>query len=294
MRTMKYLQTASLIFAIAVSGSLLADDAQLAFENGMTHLDANENKEAAADFETAIELDSDNSVYYLRLGEAYGRQAEDASMFKAMRLVKKIRSSFQRAVELDPDNLDARDALLSYYIGAPGIAGGSKEKGLVQAQEIAERDQQRGRLAFARVFIAQDDIEKAEGEIRVAMAEAPDDSRPSLILGIHYTNNGEYAKAYELYQDFLANHPDNMSVSYQLGRTASMSGEYLDEGEAAFQRYLRHEPDSGQPGLDWANYRLGMIYEFKSEPENARASYKASLALNSDHNQAKKALKKLK
>ena len=290
---MKLLKTTFFMFALAVSGSLLADDAQVAFEDGMAHLNANELEAAVDDLKTAVDLDSDNSEYHMRLGEAYSRQMDDVSMFKAMRLAKKMRVSFQRAVELDPDNLDARAALLGYYAAAPGIAGGSKDKALVQAQEIAKRDEQRGRLAFAQVYIAQDDIEKAEGELRVAMAAAPDDHDPTLILGIHYTNTGEYAKAFDLYQGFLVDHPDNMSVNYQLGRTASISGEYLDEGEAAFQKYLQHEPNPGEPGLDWANYRLGMIYEFKNAPEQARTSYEASLALNSDHKEAKKALKKL-
>lgn len=271
-----------------------ANEAQTAYEKGLRHLEVNELDAAVDELESAVKLDDTRSEYYTRLGEAYGRQAQDAGMFKAMRLAKKIRVSFEKAVALDPDNLIARNGLISYYLNAPAIAGGSTDKAIVQAEEIARLDEQQGRLAYARVYFDEGDEEKAIQMLREAMAADPADFNPPLILGIHYTGEGNYAEAVTLYKEFLADHPNDMSITYQLGRTASISGENLDDGEAAFQKYLQHDPDFDSPGLDWANYRLGLIYQQKNEPDRARASYEAALAINPNHSEARKALKKLK
>jgi len=77
-----------------------------------------------------------------------------------------------------------------------------------------------------------------------------------------------------------------------LGRTASISGVYLDRGVAAFTRYLDYTPLPDEPGLDWANHRLGLIYQLQGKTEQARHHYQQALALNANHPEAKKALKK--
>src|SRR4030095_3363827 len=83
----------------------------------------------AADlFEKAINATPDKSEYFLWWGRALGRKAEKAIFLKAPFLARKSRDAFQRAVELDSDNLDARDDLLSFYLEAPGFLGGGKDK----------------------------------------------------------------------------------------------------------------------------------------------------------------------
>jgi len=53
-------------------------------------------------------------------------------------LALKVKQHFERAVELNPDNLDARADLKEYYEKAPGFLGGSVEKARQQAEEIAK------------------------------------------------------------------------------------------------------------------------------------------------------------
>jgi hypothetical protein len=47
-----------------------------------------------------------------------------------------IKKKFEQAVELNPENFDARMGLLQFYLMAPGIMGGSKDKAREQAGEI--------------------------------------------------------------------------------------------------------------------------------------------------------------
>lgn len=254
------------------------------------------------DFETAAEymeeaaaMDPSNSVYQQKLGEYYGTQAGDANVFKRMGLAKKSRASFEKAVQLDGSNLDARSGLITYYLQAPAVVGGSEEKAMEQAQEIARQDPARGHYAMAQVYEAQGKPEAVEQEYRAAIEANPADGDPWLALGIFLTSSERNEDALALYRERLDAVPDDMSVVYQLGRTASISGQRLEEGRVALEFYIAdYQPAPDYPGLDWAHYRLGLIYQQIGEQEAARREYGEALAINSDHPEAGKALKKLK
>jgi tetratricopeptide (TPR) repeat protein len=119
-------------------------DAPGAFYLGRTFFSTEQYEQAAQWFELAAVLDGKNSGYHLWLGRAYGHLAQRASVLWQFPLARKVRKHFERAVALDPDNVDARADLLEYYLKAPWIIGGSREKAEAQAHEIAERDLQEG------------------------------------------------------------------------------------------------------------------------------------------------------
>jgi len=93
-------------------------------------------------FEKAVQQDHDNSDYQLWLGRAYGYEALRSSIFRQPFLALKVKAHFERAVELNPDNLDAREGLKEYYEQAPRFLGGSTEKARVQGEELEKRKQQ--------------------------------------------------------------------------------------------------------------------------------------------------------
>lgn len=252
-------------------------------------------EEAAEYMEEAVERDETQSEYYMKLGEYYGTLAGEASVFRQLGLAKKSKDRFERAVELDDSNLEARSGLITFLLQAPGIAGGSEEDALLQAKEVARQDASRGHFELARVYQKMGDDKAAESEYRAAIDEAiPEDSDPWVAYGGYLTGEKRFDEALELYGKRLATYPDDMLVTYQLGRTASISGLNLEAGRDALMHYLSDfDPGPGDPGPDWAHYRLGLIYAQMDEPEKARAEYGAALAINSDHKQAEKALKRL-
>ena len=99
---------------------------RLAFDRG--------NSDSAADYlEKAIALDPRNSEYHLWLGRVVGMQAQNANLLSKASLAKQTKAEFEKAVELDPNNLEARSNLIDYYVMAPGFMGGSIEKAQQQA-----------------------------------------------------------------------------------------------------------------------------------------------------------------
>ncbi|MFN7162760.1 MAG: tetratricopeptide repeat protein, partial [Fimbriimonadales bacterium] len=101
--------------------------------------------------------------------------------------------------------------------------------------------------------------------------------------------------AHEAFDAVIATDAEHMVAWYQVGRTAVLSGERLEEGVDAFRRYINeHTPRGGEPSTAWAHTRLGTLYEKLGRAEDARASYRAALALEPNHESAIAALAALK
>jgi hypothetical protein len=122
--------------------------AATAFAQGQQALQAQQYEQAVRWLEQATQLDTTRAEYYLWLGRACGYQAQQAAPNEQFFLARKVRRSFEKAVEMNPELLEARLDLLTFYLQAPSLVGGSVEKAKAQATEIAKRDAQQGQLAW--------------------------------------------------------------------------------------------------------------------------------------------------
>ena len=84
--------------------------------------------QAAAECQQAVNLNQQNSDYYMWLGRVLGQEASHASLFSAYGDAKKSFAAMQTAVKLNPQNGPALSDLGDYYAQAPGIAGGGTDK----------------------------------------------------------------------------------------------------------------------------------------------------------------------
>jgi tetratricopeptide (TPR) repeat protein len=128
---------------------------------------------AAAD--SAAALAPERSSVQLILGQAYLSHARAFPSLGAIGKVKRGRAAVERAIDLDPDNLEARSTLLQFLLQAPGIVGGSRDGARVQAQEIERRDRPRGLLARLEVATA--------GRKKDELLAVYDDALPLLSTG---------------------------------------------------------------------------------------------------------------
>ncbi len=98
------------------------------FESGLQAIKKDDYVTAVIEFEKAIEANPEKSEYHHWLGKAYGLQAKNASWFRALKWAKKTRISFEKAVELDPENIEALLDLREFYKQAPSFLGGGNDK----------------------------------------------------------------------------------------------------------------------------------------------------------------------
>lgn len=269
-------------------------DASASYYLGRIELANNDPNKAAEWLEVAVKLNPKSAVYYDWLARAYGTQAQRASIFRQPGLVRKTKNALDTALALDPDNLDVRDDLITYYAQVPGFLGGSKDKARVMVLEIKKRNEYRGSAATANLCVAEKDFACVERELKGMVARYPDSAAVYASLAAYYANQKQFDKAFALLDERLRVKPAELVTLYAVGRTASLSGQNLDQGELALKTYLAGPiPDQG-PAPAHVHYRLGTIYEKKGSKDLAREEYRAALQLNPRHEDAQKALAALK
>ena len=270
-----------------------ARDAAAAFYLGRIAIEERKHDRAAEYFETATKLEPRSSTYFLWLGRAYGRAAQEANVLRQPGLAKKTKSAWERAIEIDPDNLDARADLIQYYVQAPGFLGGSTARAHEQAEEIRKRNALRGYLEIGGLYEREKKLVDAEKAYLAASREKSDRHVGEYRLGLFYQNTGAFEKAFELFESMIAANPTEVGALFQIGKTGAMSGHRLDRSAEALEAYLQTTPGRNDPSLAAAHWRLGMIHEKRQDRQRAKAEYETALRLDPGLKQATESLKKL-
>lgn len=247
-------------------------------------------------FEKAVDVDANNAVYHLWLGNAVGDKAQNASKLKQPFLAKRIKAEFEKAVALDPKLVDAREGLVGFYTQAPGFMGGSIDKAKEQAAEIVKLDPVRGQYQLARIARNQKDLAGEEAAYKAAVAAAPDSAGPKFNLAGFFRRNSRWDDAFALYEAMMKNKETEVVAHLGWGGTAAQSGKSLDRGEREIKQFLAAGTieKHGIANMAGAHYRLGTIYERTARKDLAKAEYQECLKINPQHPDAKKALDALK
>jgi tetratricopeptide (TPR) repeat protein len=186
----------------------------------------------------------------ITLGDAKGLQAQEGSKLKAPGRAKGAKKALERARAIDPANIDAMQWLIEYYLQAPGIAGGSKEKAKATADEIIKLDEARGHTSWARIHEYLGDLDQA----RIAAQKAIDAD------------------------------PDNRARRYQYARICYEQKNY-DDAEAVYVAVVNENPDDPK-----AHVALGDGYRILERWDDAEAAYRVAIELEPDNIDARKNL----
>ena len=246
--------------------------------------------DAIADGEQAVQLNPNNSDYYLWLGRAYGEKAEQASFLTAFGLAKKCRANFERAVQLDPKNLDALSDVTEFYVEAPGIIGGGIDKAQVTAKQLAALDSVRGHWAYGRIAEKQKDPASAEREYTGAIKISPDADN-WLNLASFYQRQHRLEDMENAVTKAMSSGMKKSNSLYDAASLLSGSGRNLAGAAAYLRRYLSLATQNEDAPAFEAHYKLGTILEKQGDKAGAASEFRASLAMASDYKPAQEALK---
>jgi tetratricopeptide (TPR) repeat protein len=266
-------------------------DARSSSYLGRVLLATGEFHDAVDWMEKSVALEDANAEYHLWLARGYGSLAMRANVLKQPGLARKVRKEFERASALDTENLEARFALIEYYLRAPGILGGSLKKAQEEAGEIRKRDALEGHRAFGRLAEHRKAFDEALREYEGAAAEFPGRPEPSYWAGTLLAGKRDYAKAFDVYEKLLDRNPAQMAACYQIGRLAAVSGQRLERGEECLKLYLRHDPKPDEPSLASAHFQLGLLYEKRGSRDLARREYTAAVEMDPSRSDAHAAIK---
>ncbi len=256
-------------------------------------LQAGKSELAVDSAEKAATLSPNNAQAQFWLGNAYGSQIGKVGMLSKMSLAPKLRDAFEATIRLDPNNLDARESVLQYYLQAPSVVGGGKDKAVLQVKEIAKRDAARGHLAQAQIYMADKNTAAALKSYEAAYAAKPSDASIRLALGIGYQQANRWNEAFKHFRAW-ALQDDKAGVAwYQIGRSSALSGQLLDEGIAALKKYLGMPHSANEPQNKNAYYRLGQLYAKAGNKAEAKVAFQSALKLDPSYKEVKTELAKL-
>lgn len=282
-----------LLLLCLITPELAAQAGKASFDAGMRLMRENKPDKAEKEFERAVTADDKNAVYHHWLANAVGQQAQNANPIRQGLMARRIRNEWERAVELDPNFLDARDALITFYLQAPGFMGGSPEKARAQQREIANRNVTRGHFAAASIAAFEKDTVGVERALRAAIAAAPDSVRFMIALAQRQQSWNRIPAAFTTLDQALAKRPTDIALRFQLGRLAASTGQQLPRGEQIL-RALTTEPEwvieNSRPSRAAVHYRLGMVLEKQGKKPDAKAQYERALVLDPQLKVAKDAL----
>lgn len=96
-------------------------------------------------------LNSSNANYYYKYGGCLGMKAKISSKFSALAMIGDIKSNFEKAIQLNPNHVEARWALIELYLQLPAIVGGSERKAEKYANELLKISPVDGYLAKGHI-----------------------------------------------------------------------------------------------------------------------------------------------
>ena len=243
--------------------------------------------------ERAISLEANNSEYHLWLGRAYGEKADSSNFFTAAGLAKKVRNEFERAVQLDPNNVAARVDLAECYLEAPGIVGGGQDKARAQAEAVARLNPSKAHWIQGRLAEKNKDADAAEREYRAAIEAASHGSGNAwLNLGLFYRRAGRFDEMHEALKKAAAAPPDQPEVLVDAASTLLRANRDLPFATQLVRRYLSSNTVEQAPPFK-AHYLLGNILEKQGDREGAAKEYQIALAMAKDFGRAREALNRI-
>lgn len=234
-----------------------------------------------------------DAAAHLWLGMAYGNRIGSVGLFAKASMAPKIRAAFERAVELDPALHQASLALVEYYLQAPSIVGGSVPKAEAIAKALRARDPAFGQFALARLAMQAGHADEARKLVLAAHAARPDEAQFRMAAGLLHQDAREWDQAFAVFEAWTRDEPESASAWYQVGRTAVLSEQRLDEGVEAFRRVLALHEQPGAPGHQHAWWRMGQALALQGDKARARQAFERALALDPELAEARDALAKL-
>jgi len=208
-------------------------------------------------------------------------------------LAKKVRTEFETAVRLNPNSADARTDLAEFYLEAPGIVGGGRDKAEAQAQKLAVIDPVRAGWVKGRLAEKKKDLTSAENEYRTATESSHGTALAWLNLAYFYRHTGRIDAMQDAIQHASSAPMDQPEVLMECAEMLLRSKRDLPKATQLLRTYLSSSSTVEAAPAFKAHYLLGTALEQEGDKPAASREYRASIALAKSFTLAQTALDRL-
>ncbi len=245
---------------------------------------------AISSCEKAIQFDPKASTYHLWLGRALGDKADHSGPFTAYGIAKKVVAQFEQAVQLAPNDVQARTDLAEFYGSAPSMVGGNDDKAKQIAAETVKLDPVAAANMRAQFALSQKDYATAEREARSAVELSKGSARSVLELARVHAKQKHWKEMEESIQQAMANPKKRPEDVFFAGELLVSNGRNLAGAIEILRSYLAGPTEEQAPAFR-AHFLIGRAYEKLGDKANAAKSYRAALDLASNYRRAQEGLR---
>jgi tetratricopeptide (TPR) repeat protein len=231
-------------------------------------------------FSKLTELEPREANYYYKLGGSLGMKALSVNKLRGVWYLSDIKSALEKALELNPDHIEAHWALIEYYTNLPAIFGGSITNALEYANDLLGISKVDGYLAKGYIYEYDKDPDKAEFNYLQAV-EVGGSITCYGQLSEFYLNTSEPYKAIQTIEKAQQKHQRN-ALHYQLGKVAADYNVQLDKGIQCLNHYIQNYTTADGVPLEWAYLRLAQIYKHKGHKGLSLSHIQKALELKPD------------
>ena len=239
--------------------------------------------------ELAVSSAPSSSDDQMWLGRAYGYKASHVNPISALPLAVKVRVAFERAVQLDPENIEAMSDLGEFYVAAPGLIGG----GLDKAQALAARMQphfpaQSHRL-LALIAEKKKDSALAEAEFTKAIAagKAP---QAYINLGHFYQRHNQPDKMLDALKSAVNADREKGPSLVDAASILTDAHRSPELAENLLRAYLASPAKTDEAPAFKVHVQLGDLLTHRGDTAGANREYASAVALASNYAPARKAM----
>ncbi len=231
-------------------------------------------------YEALAKEESNNANYHFKYGGALGMKALSISRVRALTYIGDIKHELELAAKLDSKHIEARWALVEFYIQLPGLLGGSENKALAFAEELGKISPVDGYLAKGYVAEYTERPKDAERFYKKAI-EVGGSPHTYEKLSNLYEKNNQPKEALETTSKSLKKHKRNQ-LNYQIGKISAQYNIEPEYGIDCLSQYLADYSIKDGVPKDWAYYRLAQIYKNLGKKQIALTWINKALANRND------------
>jgi tetratricopeptide (TPR) repeat protein len=243
--------------------------------------------------ERAVSLAPANGQFHLWLGRVYGEKADKSGLIKAASLARKVRNEFETAVHLNPKSVDARSDLAEFYLEAPSIVGGGRDKAEQQANSLAALDPSTADWIKARIAEKQGDFTAAERDYQQAITASHGSASTWLNLGLFYKHRAQYDPMERALLHVRTAALDRPDALVDAAEILIHTQRNLPESVQLLRTYLSSTSKVEQAPLFKVYYLLGSADEKLGERKNAAHEYQTALDLAHEFRPAQEGLQRV-
>lgn len=239
--------------------------------------------------ESAVADAPASSENHMWLARAYGFKASHANPFAALSLAGKVHSEFERAVQLDPDNVQAMSDLGEYYVAAPALVGGGLDKAQALAARMQPKFPAQSHRLLALIAEKKRELPTAEAEFinAVAAGKTPD---AYIDLGYFYKRQNQLDKMLQTLQSGVAADHKKGAPLVDAASILTSANSSPQFAISLLRTYLASPAKSDSAPAFKVHLQLGELLALGGDASAAHNEYIAAISLASNYVPARKAL----